>query len=338
MSRQHFVRTVVLIVATGCLASCAAKADPAPDEHTYWQRIGVSLKGSAWPRDQALAAQLLDFSLAGEQDSTQPAGRRSAADSAISDLLSKVNRSDDAVALSIATQVGVKRQDQGAISSTAGRWQAIEPGNFAPRLFADAPIDAVLAGARDATGYESHGYDQVRLMMSVFKRWPMTRKEVRSDYGNALTDHEARAALSAFAMWAAYANPAFQRLTMACRDEALLATPTRRDDCLHVARIMASRSGYVLSRSIGISMLERAASTPQDIALAATLRRTNEWQRYQYFLVLMQEMDEAEQVGEMLRLLKTSGVDNEIQLLETALREKGIALDPPEDWQPPKRS
>ena len=52
----------------------------------------------------------------------------------------------------------------------------------------------------------------------------------------------------------------------------------------------------------------------------------------------MQEMDEAEQVGEMLRLLKTSGVDNEIQLLETALREKGIALDPPEDWQPPKRS
>jgi hypothetical protein len=341
MNRRHLILTIVFVASAAWLGGCAAKADPATGEDAYWQRLGMSLKDSTQPREQALAAQMLDFRLMVANDGMQPAAGESAAhsatESAIRDLLAKVNRSDDAVALSIATQVGVKRQDQRVGSSAAVRWQEVEPGNFAPRLFVDTSIEAVLAGARDATRYESYGYDQVRLMTSVFQHLPMRQEEMGSGYSNALTDDEARAVVSAFAIWAAYANPAYQKLTRACRDEALLSTPTRRDDCLHVAQLMAEKSGYVLSRSIGISMLERAASTPEGIALATRLRRNNEWQRHQYFQVLMQAMDDQQQAGEMLRLLKTPGIDNEIQLMETALREKGIALVPPEDWQLPKR-
>lgn len=342
MIHQYLARVLVLIVSAGWLAGCAAKADAVADEHAYWHRLGMTLKDSTQPKQQALAAQFLDFGRMSGQDGAQPTAAEYAADSAtespVSGLLAKINGSADAVALSIAAQVGVKRHDQRVTSSAAERWQAVEPDNFAPRLFTDTPIEAVLAGARDATAYESHGYDQVRLMTSVFKRWPMRSEEMGSGYSEAFKGDEPRAVVSAFAIWAAYANPAYQRLTQACRDEALLSTPTRRDDCLHVARVMAERSGYVLSRSIGIGMLERAASSPDDIALAARLRRNNEWQRHQYFLVLMQEMDDQQQAGEMLRLLETPGVDNEIQLMETALREKGIALTPPDDWQPPKRS
>lgn len=43
------------------------------------------------------------------------------------------------------------------------------------------------------------------------------------------------------------------------------------------------------------------------------------------------------QAAKMLRLLKGPDVDNEILLMQTALREKGIALTPPDDWQPPKK-
>lgn len=342
MNRLNFLGAVVLIVSVGWLAGCAVKADPVADKHAYWHRLGMTLKDSTQPREQALAAQLLGFKATSNHEGTQPAAGTSAADSetesAINDLLSKVNQADDAVALSIATQVGVKRHDRRVVSSAAERWQALEPDNFAPRLFVDAPIEAVLAGARDTTRYETHGHEQVRLMTSVFNRWPMSRAEMGSGYSETFKDDEARAAVSAFAISAAYGIPGFQELTQACRDDALLSTPTRRDDCLHIAKVLANSSSDVLSRSIGISMLERAASTPDDIALATRLRRNNEWQRHQYYLVLMQQMDEQQQISHMLRLLKTPGVDNEIQLLETALREKGIALTPPDDWQPPKRS
>ena len=341
MSRQYIVLTAVLIACAGWLGGCAGKSDPAGDPHAYWQRLATSLKDSTQPREQALAAQWLGLTLMDDQvgaQSTMGNPADSAIESAISGLLTKVNTSDDPVALSLATQVGVRRKDQHAISSTAGRWQVVEPDNLAPRLFADTPIDTVLAGARDTTRYETHGYDQIRLMTSVFKRWPMSREEMGSGYSKALADDEARAAANAFGIWAAFAIPAFQNLVNACRDGDLLSTPTRREDCLHVGKVMAGNSSDLLSKGIGISILERAASTQEDIALATTLRRNKEWQQHHYFEIFTEHKDEQQYASDMLRLLKTPGVDNEIQLMETALREKGIALVPPQDWQPPKRS
>jgi hypothetical protein len=302
--------------------------------------LAATLKDSAQPREQALAAQMLGFTLMVD-DIAQSGKEKPAIDPAIepaiNELLAKVNTSDDAVALSLATQVGVKREDHKALSSAAERWKVVEPDNLAPRLFTDAPIESLLVGARDATRYETHGYDQIRLMTSVFKKWPMSREEMGSGDSSALQGEEERAAVSAFAVWAAYGIPAFQKLTSACKDQALLSTPTRRDDCLHVGKVLAGNSSDLLSRGIGISILERAANTPDDIALATTLRRNKEWQQHHYFEVFTEDRDETQYISDMLRLLKAPGVDNEIELMEVALRERGIALVPPEDWQPPQR-
>lgn len=342
MSRPYLVWTVVLIASAGWLGGCAASADPAAGEHAYWQRVGMSLKDSTQPREQALAAQLHGLAPMSDHDGAQSTASKSSAYSAtgsgISGLLEKASGADDAVALSIAMQAAVKRRDQQAISSTAARWRAVEPDNLAPRLFTGEAVGAVLAGARDTTRYETHAYDQIRLMTSVFKRWPMSREEMGPAYTKAHAGDEERAAVNSFAIWAASGIPAFQKLSNACRDEALLSAPERRDDCLHVARVMAGNSSDLLSKGIGISILERAAITPEDVASAVALRRNKEWQQHQYYAVLTNEMDERQQVSDMVRLLKTPGVDNEIELMEAALREKGVALIPPKDWQPPRRS
>lgn len=342
MKRQDFTHVVVVIACAAGLVGCAAESHPSVDgQQAYWQRLGVTLKDSAQPREQALAAQMLGFTMMVDEYATE-SGKETPSveptiEPAISDLLAKVKTSDDAVALSLATQVGVKRKDHKAFSSVAERWQAVEPDNLAPRLFTEAPIEAVLAGARDATRYETHGYDQIRLMTSVFRQWPMSEDEMGSDYSNKFQGEEAQAAASAFGIWAAFGIPAYQKLVLACRDEALESTLTRRDDCLHVGKVLASNSSDLLSRGIGISILEHAANTPEDIALATTLRRNKEWQQHHYFEVFTEDRDETQYISDMLRLLKTPGVDNEIELMEVALREKGIALVPPEDWQPPKR-
>ena len=342
MNHQYFARIIVLIVCAGWLGACARMQESDTQQSAYFQRLAAELQKSTQPRERALAAQLLGMSALNQDNADLAASGRQVVDPAakasIGALIAQASKHDDAVALSLAIQASNQVDDQAARLNAAKRWQAVESDNLVPRLLTDTPVESVLASARDTTRYETHGYEQVRLMTSVFKHWPMSREEMDSGYSGALKDDEARAAVSAFAIWAAYGIPGLQKLTSACRDEALLSTPTRRDDCLHVAKVLADNSSDVVSRSIGISMLERAASTPEDTALATRLRRNYEWQRHQYFVVLTQQMDEQQQVSEMLRLLKTPGVDNEIQLMEAALREKGVALVPPDDWQPPKRS
>lgn len=343
MKRQDFVRVVVFLAGTAGLAGCAAESHlPIDGQQGYWQRLATILKDSAQPREQALAAQMLGFTVMVDDLDAQAGKEKPVVDPAIEPainaLLAKVQQSDDAVALSLATQVGVKRNDHKALSNSAKRWQVVEPDNLAPRLFTDVPIESVLAAARDVTRYETHGYDQVRLMTSVFKQWPMSEEEMGPGFANKFQDDEAQAAASAFGMWAAFAIPGFQKLTNACRDEALASTPTRRDDCLHVGKLLAVNSSDLVSKGIGISILERAANTPEEIAFTKKLRRNKEWQQQRYFEAFTEDKDEAQHIKDMLRLLKTPGVNNEIQLIEAALHEKGIALVPPEDWQPPKRS
>ena len=339
MKCRCVVWIVVLAANASWLAGCAAKPDPATDQHAYWQQLGAALKDSAQPREQALAAYLLGLGLTSAPEGTRANSRKPAADPAtyftIRNLLAEVHGSHDAIALSIATQAAVEQNNQDLTNVMAGRWQLVEPDNLAPRLFSDTPIDAVLLEARKATRYETHAYGQIRFMTSVFKRWHASREEAGSGYSKLPESDEARAAVNAFGIWAAYGIPAFQKLTRACRDKALLSTSTRGEDCLHVARVMADNSDDLFSMGVGIAMLQRAAITPEDIALAATLRRNKEWQQHQYYEVLTQGMNEQEQVTDMVRLLKTRGVDNEIQLMQAGLREKGVALTAPDDWQPP---
>ena len=326
---------LLLLFGMGSLAACAEEADAPVDSSVYWQRVASVLQDSDVVRERALAAQL--FAFEGKPRRAAEQGRQpdSPREALARQLIADVDRSDDAVALAVAAQAGAALADKALVVASMQRWRSLEQDNLAPLLFSSMPVDELLVAARAATRYQSHGYDQVRLMSDAFQRVPISREETGADAWKEYPSAELRAGVAAFAIWAAQAFPSLRLLTEACRDEALEATPTRRADCLHVARTLASHSDNQLMAGMGIGMLKRAANTPEDIALADTLARNHAWQQRKYHEVLSSQRGTAQEAEGMLRLLRTPGIDSEIQLLEAALREQGISLLPPQDWNPP---
>ena len=326
---------LAVLVGMGSLTACADEADAPVDSAVYFQRVASALQDSKVVRERALAAQL--FALEGKprravEQSRQPDNPQ---DALARQLIADVDSSDDAVALSVSAQASVALADQALAAASTQRWRSLEQDNLAPLLFSAMPADEVLLAARATTRYRGHGYDQVRLMSEAFQRVPISREETGADAWKEYPSAELRAGVAAFAIWAAQAFPSLRLLTEACRDEALEATPTRRADCLHVARTLASHSDNQLMAGMGIGMLKRAANTPEDSALAKTLARNHAWQQNKYHELLSSQRGTAKEAEGMLRLLRTPGIDSEIQLLEAALREQGISLLPPQDWNPP---
>lgn len=326
---------LIMLVCLGPLPACASEADEPVDAAVYWQRVASVLQDSGEVRERALAMQL--FALEGKprraaEQSRQPDSPR---DALARQLIADVDRSDDAIALSIAVQAGAALADQALVTASTQRWRAIEQDNLAPMLFAAMPVDELLVAARAATRYQSHGYDQVRLMSHAFQRIPISRQETGAAAWKEYPSAELRAGVAAFAIWAAQGFPSLKPLTTACRDAALEATPARRADCLHMARILANHSDNLLMAVMGIGMLKRAANTPEDKALAAALARNHAWQQHQYFEVLTSRRGTAQEVEDTLRLLHAPGINSEVQLRDAALREVGIPLLPPQDWVAP---
>ena len=326
---------LLLLFGMGSLAACADEADAPVDSSAYWQRVASVLQDSDVVRERALAAQL--FALEGKPRRATEQGRQpdSPREALARQLIADADRSDDAVALSVAAQAGAALADKALVAASMQRWRSLEQDNLAPLLFSSMPVDELLVAARAATRYQGHGYDQVRLMSEAFQRVPISRQETGAAAWKEYPSAELRAGVAAFAIWAAQSFPSLQPLTNACRDAALEATPARRADCLHVARILANHSDNLLMAGMGIGMLERAANTPGDKALAATLARNHAWQQHQYFEVLSSRRGTAQEVEGLLRLLHSPDMDSEIELREAALREQGIPLLPPQDWVAP---
>lgn len=328
-----------LLAGIGCLGSCggwAGQSTEATDATDYFQRVATTLQVSDGERERALAAQLFAFegkpARAAADANAQPV---SANEALARQLIASVDQSNDAVALSFATQAAMALGDKASMAVSAGRWQAVEPDNLAPLLFSSMPIEEVLTAARRTTRHESHGYDQIRTMSDAFIRVPMSRQETGPDGWREYPTAELRAGVSAFAIWAAYVLPGLKPLSDACKNEALESTPARRADCLHVARTLATQSDTLLMTSLGIGILKRAANTAEDNALAITLGRNNAWQQQQYFQVLSTQRGSTQEMEATLRLLHSPGVESEAQLREATLRERGIALVPPSDWAAP---
>ena len=326
---------LAVLVGMASLTACADEADTPVDSAIYFQRVATVLQDSKVVRERALAAQL--FALEGKPRRATEQGRQadSPPQALARQLIADVDRSDDAVALSVAAQAGAALADKALVTASTQRWRSLEQDNLAPLLFSAMPVDELLVASRKATRYQSHGYDQVRLMSDAFQRVPTSRQETGATAWQEYPSAELRAGVAAFAIWAAQSFPSLQPLTNACRDAALQATPTRRADCLHMARTLASHSDNLLMAGMGIGMLERAANTPEDKALAATLARNHAWQQHQYFEVLSSQRGTVQEAEGMLRLLQSPDMDSEIELREAALRKQGISLLPPQDWVAP---
>ncbi|RZA36935.1 MAG: hypothetical protein EOP92_02900 [Lysobacteraceae bacterium] len=329
-----------LLAVLACLVpstGCARQSEGPADSTEYWRRVANALQASNELRERALAAQLLALGGKGGSAMADDASLLpgSGNDALARRLVASVQTSDDAVALSVAAQAGAASGDKALVATSTRRWQALEPDNLAPLLFSATPAEELLIAARGATRYESHGYAHVRLMSATFERVPMVPGEISAKTSQEYPTPELRAGVSAFAIWAAQGFPSLRTLTDACKNDALESTPTRRVDCLHVARTLARHSDNMLTTSVGIGMLRRAADTPEDQALANALDRNNAWQQHKYYEVLSSGRRTIEEMEETMRLLHAPGIESEIQLREAALLERGIPLVPPAEWKAP---
>ena len=223
----------------------------------------------------------------------------------------------------------------------AARWQALEPDNLAAWLAGEPTVDRLLSAVVHATHYTSHLYQRLRWMAATLRAHPPSAAEARAwlaipDGAPAAFDPEQFATIAAFGIDMAVATPALLPLMQACRAQGSAMTPTRRQQCRHVAGLMADRSDTQLAESIGIGLLKTLAGSDLERDEAARRRRHLEWQQFQRFIL---DGGGQGQEQRFLKLFRDPSLRNERELTERMLREAGVPLEPHAGWtMPPPQS
>lgn len=317
-------------------------ADPASlaqaaAHQAYTARLAGTLARGGGARELALAAVLRTAANApqvrapdGEAPS-RPAPRDPQVDAWLRTAAAKAG--DDPIAhqlLVAATPAGSEPRRE-----AARRWQAADPGNLMPLLYADLTADALLAAARNATRADARMYEGVRWIASAWRRHPPTAAEQAALSAGEAFDAEEAAAISATGLWAAVAMPAYATLAEACGADMLRALPARRDDCRHVATLLAETASSVADEQAGLGMLRTLATTPAERAdIDARLRRMD-WRMLEWGRIAQQQPRGG--AAQFARLLADPSIRTEQQLVERVLQEAGVTPDPPPGWQPPRR-
>ena len=129
--------------------------------------------------------------------------------------------------------------------------------------------------------------------------------------------------------------PPLRTLVEACRGDALLSTPMRREDCRHIGQVMVDASDSNFGPWIGGTLLKDTAVTPEQRADADARRRRIDWQMLQWGRVSSEQPHDGTE--QFARLLLDPDIHREQDLIERVLTDAGVALDPPAGWQPPRR-
>jgi hypothetical protein len=307
---------------------------------SYYARVATELAANGGARELAFAASLLqvatappprDVGMAGDAPS-QPSPRDPRVEQWRS--LASARAGKDVLANALLMQADAA--PGGAVQApAAGRWQQLEPDNLAPRLHGAAPVDSWLPDARKDVRFDMHYYEQARWMQSALLAHPPGAQEAVALADGQELPAEASAALMAMGMLAATATPQLQPLFRACQGDALASAPTRREDCRHVASIMADASDTSLGRSIGIALLQSTAATPAQAADADARRSRLDWQMQQWGRISASQPFQG--ASELADLLRDPAIRDEQALVERVLGEAGVPLDPPAGWRPQRR-
>lgn len=315
----------------------AAPGDAVAGAWQGWsQRSAAALVATGQPRELAFAALLRGL---GEQDAPSPdeetpsravspatspatevaAWRQAAADRA----------GDDVLAHALLAATG----DAQTRVRAAQRWLGAEPQNLAPLLARGGSIDALLADARTASGFDLHMLDQLRWMQAALLRTPVTAAERTAFADGEDFVPDEHAAVTAAALWNAVALPDPEPLLRACAASAT-RDPARLRDCRHVAGVMANRSDTMVGRLIGLGLQAQLAASPAERAAAQFQERRLHWQNLEWGRASAALPRDG--AGQFARLLADATIRTESELVERALQDAGVALDPPAGWQVPR--
>lgn len=299
----------------------------------YHARIASQLAASGKPRELAFAATLQRFAdeVQGSTTATTTASPASAQETQwLREAAAKAG--DDVIAWTLLLQ-----DDASSHRNAATHWQALEPDNLAAWLVGKVSSDALFEAARKTTHYNQHFYPRVRWMAAALRAHPPTTQEAKLLMAGGEPDArpfdlEEFSAMAALGIDMAVAMPVLRTLMDGCRGEALQSTAMRRDTCRHVAGLLLDKPRSRMAEMYGIGLLRELASNQAEQAASAERRRQFDWQTQQFMQLMMKDAEPDN--GAFLRLFNNPDIDNEIELTERLLREAGVPLQPPADWEP----
>lgn len=306
----------------------------------YYSRIAAELAASGQPRELILAAMLLQFATMDPPEDVPTNGRTPSQprphDPRIDRWrqLASSRAGKDVLANALLMQAD-SPTDTPLRRAAAGRWRTLEPDNLAPLYFLAGPVDTLLADARTTTRFDLHQYDQVRWMRAALMAHPPTAGENAALLNGEQVPLDEASTIAAMAIVTAVAIPSLKPVYDACREDALAATPTRRADCGYVAELMAAHSDSNLGQAIGIGLLKRLATTPQQQTDALARQRRMDWQMQQWGRLSLEQVRDG--APQFTRLLDDPKLGTEQDLAERMLTDAGIPLDPPPGWQSQRR-
>ena len=299
---------------------------------SWSERSAAALAATGQARDLALAATLRDVATRAPDDPDTEAPSVAAAPDPRADAWRReaaTRAGDDMLANRLLAHGG----DAATRLRMAQRWLGTEPQNFAPLLMRGGDMDVMLADARSATRFDLHMLDDVRWMQAALLRTPPTAAERAALLGGEAFVPEESAAIHAMTLWSAFAMPAINPLVRACDAQAMRDDAPRRQDCRHVASLMADHSDTQLGTMIGLLLLDRLAGSATERAGIAARRRALDWRNLEWGRASMTLPRDG--AGQLVRFLADPTIRTEQDLVERALQEAGISPDPSPGWQPP---
>ncbi len=306
-------------------------------ERGYLWNLAEHLARNGGPREYALAAHVR--AMAGVRD-VRVGGGLSFIDSKTQRWLSdaeRMGRRDPVVQVLLLHRFSdgdptYRRED------TIRRWRESDYANLAPLLTTGSAtdtlaIDELLAMARSTTHADFYFDDIVRPMIKAVKDEPPPETLLASVFGDAQGTPEALGIQLGTTIWAMSADVAFAALVNACRGRALDATPRRRADCRHVARLLSDESDTLLAHLIGVNMRLRNFANKNELRAAVVDYRRYHWQSQQWNA--LQNRDSVQSARSFAYMLKDERDITEIEIMRRTLVDAGIRLEPPANWVAP---
>ncbi len=309
----------------------------------YHARVAVALAEEGTPRGLAIAALMLrlaDGTAAGaapdDDTPSQEAPVDPRSDQWRQRALATAGNDALAVALVAASSDTGSGADAVVRRDALARWLSVEPDNLAPLLVAGGAVSSLLQSASGTRRFDLHYLDFTRAIAAALVAHPPTAAERAVLQPDADAPAPEVATASASGMAAAFGLPSFRPLFDACRGPALDASPLRAGECGHVARVMREQSDTVLGESIGLSLARSMATSPEAAAAVDAQGRRFAWRTQRMGEVTIAQPRDG--MTDFVRMLADPSLRSERQIAERVLAGAGVPLEPPADWQPPRRN
>ncbi len=194
-----------------------------------------------------------------------------------------------------------------------------------------AGASAALKRLSATSRFDNHFIEMSDAIITAYHRYPMSDSlyaEMPDEMKSV--SKEAMPVIYATTITSAFALPAFQSLTNACRTDGKGRNADRAADCQAIGRMMVAHSDTLIGTAIGSAVLRVSHTFDEDDIAAA---RDTSWVRTQYTTVVGQAKPSPDLLVAMIAFYQDWLESNsETEAMRKGIERAGIAAHPPEDW------